>query len=142
MAKKTTLEELKDTKKALEDENTKLEKIRGLAEDNITCFEKIEKYDTILQKLNATDGAQKDIDDAINFLNDSYSSYKNNLKGNAAKTKESSYSDVKDKLIDMKNNLLSSAWGSASAGKAGLKSRIKDNNAQITENDSKMGTPR
>lgn len=142
MAKKTKLEELKETKKALEDENTKLEKIRGLAEDNITCFEKIEKYDTILQKLNATDGAQKDIDDAINFLNDSYSSYKNNLKGNAAKTKESSYTDVKDKLIDMKNNLLSSAWGSASAGKSGLKSRIKDNNAQITENDSKMGTPR
>ena len=131
MAEKTKLEELKETKKALEDENIKLEKIRGLAEDNITCFEKIEKYDTILQKLNATDGAQKDIDDAINFLNDSYSSYKDNLKGNVAKTKESSYSDVKDELIDMKNNLLALAWGSASGGKAGLNIRINNNNDQI-----------
>jgi len=134
---KKKIKDLEKNKKELEKENDKLSDKKKYAKDNIECFEKKEMYENILKQLNTSDGAQKDLADAIEALNKSHTSYKNNLGGNAGKTKDSTYNSVRDELINIKTNVLAQAWSSASAGKAGIVSRIKSNNSKIGETTRK-----
>ena len=125
--KKEKRDNIKEKKRNLETKNKELNEKMEVAKNNIKCFENKEKY---IKIMDAVKLAQVELDKALQNLEASYSSYKKNFQGNAAKVINPKFNGSRNDIIKIKNDS-TGIWNAASAGKSACENMIKSNNSKI-----------